>query len=368
MPFALPTPIDGNLEKVCKLKRILIANNGLAAVKFILSIRNWATDVLLDPKYFTFICLVSDDDLQSGSAFVDLADEIVNLPGGPSKNNYGCVDSIVEAAVSRSANAVWAGWGHASENPALPEALGKCSPPIEFMGPDHSSMRSLGDKVASLLLAQAAGVPTAPWNGSDIKSSSGEVSDDVYKKACIHTSEEAIECTTNIGFPLMIKASEGGGGKGIRRVEKLEMVKEAFSAVSSEVQGSPIFIMKCIEGARHLEIQTACDKYGNVATLLGRDCSLQRRHQKLIEEGPVTIAPYEICCQMEICAMRLMKLINYHGVGTVEFLFLPSTSQFYFLEVNPRLQVEHPVTEMITRTNLPSIQLQIAAGVPLDWY
>lgn len=356
---------DISLKNVGKLRRILIANNGLAALKFMLSVRKWATDVLLEPRFFAFVALVSDDDMKSNSAFIDHADEIVRVPGGPSKNNYGNVSVIVDAAVLKCVDAVWAGWGHASENPALPEALSRCSPPIEFMGPNASSMRSLGDKIASLLLAQTAAVPTAPWNGSCLKSPNCEISKELFSMSCISSSEEAYENARNIGFPLMIKASEGGGGKGIRRVDSVENVKEAFEAVSSEVAGSPIFMMKCIEGARHLEIQAVCDKYGNVATLLGRDCTLQRRHQKLVEEGPIRIAPPEMCAQLELCAVRLMKLINYQGVGTVEFLYVPSSNQFYFLEVNPRLQVEHPVSELITNVNIPALQLQIASGIPL---
>lgn len=365
MPVSINTLDNGSLMSVKKLKRILIANNGLAAVKFILSIKKWSTEALLDSTYFTLIALVSDDDMKANSAFIELADEIVEIPGGPSRNNYGNVSLIVNTAVCKRADAVWPGWGHASENPALPETLRALHPPIEFLGPDCSSMKNLGDKIASLLLAQTAGVPTAPWNGSGLKSINGDITNELFSKSCILTSDDAVECANKIGFPLMTKASEGGGGKGIRRVDNLEHVKEAFDAVSSEVPGSPIFMMKCIDNARHLEIQAVCDKHGNVATLLGRDCTLQRRHQKLIEEGPIRIAPPEMCAQLEMCAVRLMKLINYQGVGTVEFLYLPSKMQFYFLEVNPRLQVEHPISELITNTNLPSLQLQIAAGIPL---
>lgn len=227
-------------------------------------------------------------------------------------------------------------------------------------------MKYLGDKVASLIISQSVNVPTAIWSGTNLSTSSIKTIDDIYCMACVYSKEEACEKAKTIGFPLMLKASEGGGGKGIRKVKNLEDIPEAYSLVTSEVSNSPIFLMKCLENARHLEIQVAADKYGNIATLLGRDCTLQRRHQKLVEEGPITIANYELLSKLEYSSMKLMKFINYYGVGTVEFLYLPAIDEFFFLEINPRLQVEHPVTEVITNTNLPSIQLLIGAKFNID--
>lgn len=162
----------------------------------------------------------------------------------------------------------------------------------------------------------------------------------------------------------MIKASEGGGGKGIRKCECVEDFPSCFRQVQSEVPGSPIFIMKLATNARHLEVQLLADNYGNAISLFGRDCSIQRRHQKIIEEAPCVIADHVVFDEMEKAAVRLAKMVGYVSAGTVEYLY-NEDGNFYFLELNPRLQVEHPCTEMISDVNLPACQLQIAMGVPL---
>ena len=163
---------------------------------------------------------------------------------------------------------------------------------------------------------------------------------------------------------VMIKASEGGGGKGIRKVEHRDQIELAFSQVQGEVPGSPIFLMKLAPVARHLEVQLLADEWGEAIAIFGRDCSIQRRHQKIIEEGPVVAAPPEVWKQMEKAAVRLAKEVGYVGAGTVEYLYTPD-GNYYFLELNPRLQVEHPVTELISGVNLPAAQLQVAMGIPL---
>ena len=163
----------------------------------------------------------------------------------------------------------------------------------------------------------------------------------------------------------MIKASEGGGGKGIRMVREMENVETAYRQVVSELPGSPIFVMKLASASRHLEVQLLADNYGNAIALSGRDCSVQRRHQKILEEGPPLVAPPTVWREMERAAVRLAKEVDYRNAGTVEYLFAMETNEFFFLELNPRLQVEHPVTEMITGVNLPASQLQVAMGVPL---
>ncbi|KAL0439771.1 UNVERIFIED_CONTAM: Acetyl-CoA carboxylase 1 [Sesamum latifolium] len=256
---------------------ILIANNGMAAVKFIRSIRTWA--------YETFV------------------------PGGTNNNNYANVQLIVEMAEITHVDAVWPGWGHASENPALPDALGAKG--IVFLGPPAASMAALGDKIGSSLIAQAADVPTLPWSGSHVKippeSCLVTIPDATYQEACVHTTEEAIASCRVVGYPAMIKASWGGGGKGIRKVHNDDEVKALFKQVQGEVPGSPIFIMKVASQSRHLEVQLLCDQYGNVAALHSRDCSVQRRHQK----------------------------------------------------------VEHPVTEWIAEINLPAAQVAVGMGIPL---
>ena len=261
--------------------------------------------------------------------------------------------------------------GHASENPRLPEMLAKSKYKCLFIGPPASAMHSLGDKISSTIVAQSASVPTMGWSGDGITETDMDkeghviVPDSAYKGACVTSSEEGLAAAEKIGYPIMIKASEGGGGKGIRKVDSPDQFSSCFSQVQGEIPGSPIFIMKLAGNARHLEVQLLADEYGNAISLFGRDCSVQRRHQKIIEEAPVTIAKPEIFEQMEKAAVRLAKLVGYVSAGTVEYLYSHYDEKFYFLELNPRLQVEHPTTEMVSGVNLPAAQLQVAMGIPL---
>lgn len=232
-------------------------------------------------------------------------------------------------------------------------------------------MRSLGDKISSTIVAQHAKVPCIPWSGEGVDEVVVDdkgivtVEDKVYDKGCTKTPEEGLEAAKKIGFPVMVKASEGGGGKGIRKVEREEDFIQLYKAAASEIPGSPIFIMKLAGTARHLEVQLLADQYGNNISLFGRDCSVQRRHQKIIEEAPVTVATPKTFHEMEKAAVALGKLVGYVSAGTVEYLYSHADDKFYFLELNPRLQVEHPTTEMVTGVNLPAAQLQIAMGLPL---
>lgn len=228
-------------------------------------------------------------------------------------------------------------------------------------------MQALGDKIGSTIIAQSAGVPTIAWNGDgltvDYKANGIPAS--VYDAANVKTAEEALICADRIGYPVMIKASEGGGGKGIRKVLRSEDVLSLYRQVQSEIPGSPIFVMKMAYHARHLEVQLLADQHGEAIALSGRDCSVQRRHQKIIEEGPPIAAPPSVFRQMERAAVSLAKTVGYCNAGTVEYLYLEEKQEFAFLELNPRLQVEHPVTENILGLNLPSCQLQVAMGIPL---
>ena len=232
-------------------------------------------------------------------------------------------------------------------------------------------MRSLGDKISSTIVAQHAKVPCIPWSGEGVDTVEVDdegivtVAEDIYAKGCTHSPKEGLEAARKIGFPVMVKASEGGGGKGIRKVNDEENFVSLYNAAASEVPGSPIFIMKLAGNARHLEVQLLADQYGNNISLFGRDCSVQRRHQKIIEEAPVTIAKPATFQAMEKAAVRLGKLVGYVSAGTVEYLYSHADDKFYFLELNPRLQVEHPTTEMVSGVNLPAAQLQIAMGLPL---
>ena len=254
----------------------------------------------------------------------------------------------------------------------MADKLGSLENPIVFIGPPASAMRALGDKIASTIVAQSASVPCVDWSGHgitiDTTTHRGAVSvlDTVYSKATVNTAYQGLEHAQRIGFPVMIKASEGGGGKGIRLAHDINHFDSLFHQVQKEVPGSPVFVMKVVSGSRHLEVQLLADTHGNAITLFGRDCSVQRRHQKIIEEAPISVAPQGILKAMEQAAVRLAKLVGYVSAGTVEYLYDPDTQEYFFLELNPRLQVEHPTTEMVSGVNIPAAQLMIAMGIPLS--
>ncbi|KAK4149263.1 acetyl-CoA carboxylase [Chaetomidium leptoderma] len=353
------------------ITNVLIANNGIAAVKEIRSVRKWAYETFGDERAIKFTVMATPEDLQANADYIRMADHYVEVPGGTNNHNYANVELIVDVAERMDVHAVWAGWGHASENPKLPESLAASPKKIVFIGPPGSAMRSLGDKISSTIVAQHADVPCIPWSGTGVNEVSVDdkgivtVPDEVYLKGCVNSWKEGLEKAREIGFPVMVKASEGGGGKGIRKVTDEENFEELYKAAASEIPGSPIFIMKLADSARHLEVQLLADQYGNNISLFGRDCSVQRRHQKIIEEAPVTIAKPITFKAMEQAAVRLGKLVGYVSAGTVEYLYSHAEDKFYFLELNPRLQVEHPTTEMVSGVNLPAAQLQIAMGLPL---
>eukprot|EP01134_Creolimax_fragrantissima_P000481 CFRG0481T1 len=359
------------------ITHVLIANNGIAAVKCIRSIRLFNYEMFGDERAIKFVAMATPEDIKVNAEYIKMADRYVKVPGGTNNNNYANVELIVNIAQRTNVQAVWAGWGHASENPKLPTMLKRCD--IAFIGPPASAMDALGDKIASSIVAQSASVPTLPWNGSgvtiDVDNLNGEVLNvppEVYERGTVGTVEEGKEAAERIGYPVMIKASEGGGGKGIRKVERSDQFANLFRQAQNEVPGSPIFIMQLAKRSRHLEVQLLADQYGQAISLFGRDCSVQRRHQKIIEEAPAAIAKPETFEEMEKAAIRLAKLVGYQSAGTVEYLYetIANASdgkqeQFYFLELNPRLQVEHPCTEMISDVNLPAAQLQVAMGIPL---
>uniref|UniRef100_A0A8D1NL69 acetyl-CoA carboxylase n=1 Tax=Sus scrofa TaxID=9823 RepID=A0A8D1NL69_PIG len=354
------------------IEKVLIANNGIAAVKCMRSIRRWAYEMFRNERAIRFVVMVTPEDLKANAEYIKMADQYVPVPGGPNNNNYANVELIVDIAKRIPVQAVWAGWGHASENPKLPELLHKHE--IAFLGPPSEAMWALGDKIASTIVAQTLKIPTLPWSGSGLTVEWTEdslqqgqrisVPQCIYEEGCVKDVDEGLEAAEKIGYPLMIKASEGGGGKGIRKAETAEDFPILFRQVQSEIPGSPVFLMKLAQHAHHLEVQILADQYGNAVSLFGRDCSIQRRHQKIIEEAPATIATPAVFEFMEQCAVRLAKTVGYVSTGTVEYLYSQDGS-FHFLELNPRLQVEHPCTEMIADVNLPAAQLQIAMGVPL---
>ncbi|KAK9270276.1 hypothetical protein L1049_025853 [Liquidambar formosana] len=301
IPVRHPTTLS-KVDEFCRalggkkpIHSILIANNGMAAVKFMRSVRTWAYETFGTEKAILLVAMATPEDMRINAEHIRIADQFVEVPGGTNNNNYANVQLIVEMAEMTHVNAVWPGWGHASENPELPDALNAKG--IIFLGPPAISMAALGDKIGSSLIAQAAEVPTLPWSGSHVKYCLINFFPVLYYGVAvphlISIFQEAIASCQVVGYPAMIKASWGGGGKGIRKVHNADEVKALFKQVQGEVPGSPIFIMKVAAQSRHLEVQLLCDEYGNVAALHSRDCSVQRRHQKIIEEGPITVAPLE---------------------------------------------------------------------------
>ncbi|TMS36122.1 hypothetical protein L596_003371 [Steinernema carpocapsae] len=354
------------------VKKILIATNGIAAVKCITSIRRTVQRFFGNDRLIKFISLTTEQEIQSNAEYLKMADGLAFSPAGTNTNNYANVDEIVRHAVEQKVDAVWAGWGHASENQRLPKELKEHG--ITFIGPPSTAMFALGDKIASTIIAQTVRIPTIEWSGSgltvpeDFDPTAEEIiSDALYRQACVHSVEEGLEVrlTKNITYPIMIKASEGGGGKGIRKCNNDEEFKINFRRVQAEVPGSPIFLMKCMVNARHIEVQLIGDEYGTVIPIFTRDCSIQRRCQKIIEEAPAGICPQHIMKQMQQDAVNLAVKVGYVSAGTVEYMYLPDEQKYYFLELNPRLQVEHPCTEMVANINIPAIQVQIAMGLPL---
>jgi acetyl-CoA carboxylase/biotin carboxylase 1 len=353
------------------ITKILLANNGMAAVKAIRSIRKWSYETFGYEGMIQFTAMSTPEDLKMNAEYILMADHFIEVPGGSAHNNYSNVDLIVDLAERTQTDAVWVGWGFASENPVLAERLASLNRKVVFIGPPPSAMRSLGDKIASTIVAQSAKVPCVDWSGAGLEfttTADGQstVPEELYSKATINTLTEGLSHAQRIGFPVMIKASEGGGGKGIRLVYAEKNFASAFIQVQREVPGSPIFVMQVVQNARHLEVQLLGDVYGNAIALFGRDCSVQRRHQKIIEEAPVSVAPPEVLRAMEQSAVNLAKLVGYYSAGTVEYLYEPSTQKYYFLELNPRLQVEHPTTEMVSGVNIPAAQLLVAMGIPLS--
>ncbi|NXP82489.1 ACAC carboxylase, partial [Ramphastos sulfuratus] len=366
-PAEFVTRFGGN--KV--IEKVLIANNGIAAVKCMRSIRRWSYEMFRNERAIRFVVMVTPEDLKANAEYIKMADHYVPVPGGPNNNNYANVELILDIAKRIPVQAVWAGWGHASENPKLPELLHKNG--IAFMGPPSQAMWALGDKIASSIVAQTAGIPTLPWSGSglrvdwqenDLQKRILNVPQELYEKGYVKDADDGLRAAEEVGYPVMIKASEGGGGKGIRKVNNADDFPSLFRQVQAEVPGSPIFVMRLAKQSRHLEVQILADQYGNAISLFGRDCSVQRRHQKIIEEAPASIATSVVFEHMEQCAVKLAKMVGYVSAGTVEYLYSQDGS-FYFLELNPRLQVEHPCTEMVADVNLPAAQLQIAMGIPL---
>ena len=320
--------------------KILIANRSEIAVRVIRACRELG---------IKSVAVYSEAD--RSSRHVSLADEAVCIGPAPSVDSYLRVDRILAAAKATGADAIHPGYGFLSERAHFADACAERG--VTFIGPPGKAIRALGDKLSGKAVAEAAKVPCVPG-----MTFSGSVDAAFLKKV------EAI------GFPVMVKASAGGGGKGLRVVREASVLKGELERASTEAKAAfgdgTVFIEKFIENPRHVEIQIAADVHGNVAACVERDCTVQRRHQKLIEESPSPAVTPAIRKRMQEAAIRLAKGCGYSNVGTVEFL-LDRNGDFYFIEVNTRLQVEHPVTETVTGLDLVKTQIMLAAGEKLPF-
>ena len=288
-------------------------------------------------------------DADRDARHVELADEAVHIGASPSRESYLRADRIIEACRQTGAEAVHPGYGFLSENEAFAREVEEAG--IVFIGPKHHSIAAMGDKIASKKLAKAANVNTIPGSND-----------------AIETAERAVEIARDVGYPVMIKASAGGGGKGLRVAFDDKEAFEGFTACRNEARNSfgddRVFIEKFVEEPRHIEIQVLGDSQGHVIYLNERECSIQRRHQKVIEEAPSPFISDATRRAMGEQAVALARAVNYQSAGTVEFV-VGKDQGFYFLEMNTRLQVEHPVTECITGLDLVELMIRVAAGEPL---
>ena len=319
-------------------KKILIANRGEIACRIIRTARRMG---------IATVAVYSEADRDA--LHVEMADEAVLIGPGPAAQSYLVIDTIVQACLATGAEAVHPGYGFLSEREAFAEALKAAG--ITFIGPNAHAIAAMGDKIESKRFARQAGVSTVPGN-LDV----------------IRDADHAVAIADQIGYPVMIKASAGGGGKGMRIAFRADEVAEGFARARSEAAASfgddRIFIEKFIENPRHVEIQVLGDKHGNVIHLGERECSIQRRNQKVLEEAPSPLLDAETRARMGAQAVALAKAVDYDSAGTVEFVAGQDRS-FFFLEMNTRLQVEHPVTELVTRLDLVEQMIRVAAGEPL---
>ncbi len=321
-------------------RKILIANRGEIACRVIRTARRMG---------IATVAVYSEADAEA--LHVRLADEAVAIGPPPAAESYLRIDKIVAACKATGAQAVHPGYGFLSERPAFAEALAKEG--IAFIGPTPEAIAAMGDKIESKKLAAAAKVSTVPGH-----------------LGIIESTAEAAKIARGIGYPVMIKASAGGGGKGMRIARDDAELREGFSSAQHEAKASfgddRVFLEKYIEEPRHIEIQVLGDAHGNVVHLGERECSIQRRHQKVIEECPSPFLDPATRAAMGAQAVALAKAVNYRSAGTVEFI-VDRNKNFYFLEMNTRLQVEHPVTEMVTGLDLVELMIRVAAGEKLPF-
>ncbi|MDP4826052.1 MAG: acetyl-CoA carboxylase biotin carboxylase subunit [Flavobacteriales bacterium] len=322
------------------MKKILVANRGEIALRIMRSAREMG---------LATVAVYSDADRLA--PFVRFADEAVHIGGPASSDSYLRGDRVIEACRATGADAIHPGYGFLSENANFARQVAEAG--IIFIGPTPEAMEVMGSKLAAKNAVKSYGIPLVP--GTD---------------SAIENLAEAIEVAKEIGFPLLIKASAGGGGKGMRIVEEASelesQMKRAISEAESAFGDGAVFVERYVSGPRHIEIQVLADQHGNVVHLFERECSIQRRHQKVVEEAPSSVLTPEMRDAMGKSACDVARACNYVGAGTVEFL-LDDRMNYYFLEMNTRLQVEHPVTEMITGVDLVREQIKVAEGLPLSF-
>ncbi|WP_186644371.1 acetyl-CoA carboxylase biotin carboxylase subunit [Fluviispira vulneris] len=322
------------------MKKILIANRGEIAVRIIRACRELG---------IKSVAIYSQADAHSLHA--KLADESICIGPAESKKSYLHIPAIIAAAEVSGADAIHPGYGFLSENAGFAEICRKCN--ITFIGPTPEQMRQLGEKVAARDVARKAGLPFLPGS-----------------KSAIENIEVAKKSAKEIGFPVILKASGGGGGRGMKIVHKIEDLEKAYLTCRQEASAafgnSEVYLEKYLENPRHVEIQIMADKHGNIVHLGERDCSVQRRHQKVIEEAPCNLLNETERNRIGAYAVALAKEVGYHGAGTVEFL-MDDDKNVYFMEMNTRIQVEHPVTEQITGIDLVRAQILVAMGESLPF-
>jgi len=318
--------------------KILIANRGEIALRIIRACKELGIKTV-----------AVHSDVDSEALHVKLADESICIGPAPSAKSYLNMRAIISAAEVTDSDAIHPGYGFLSENAEFAEICKNCG--LTFIGPTAENMRLMGDKISARQTVTKAGVPILPGT-----------------KEGVHSAEDAKRIAAEIGYPIIIKATAGGGGRGMKVVHSPASLPNAFAAARSEAQagfGNPeVYIEKFCERPRHVEIQIMADQHGNVIHLGERDCSIQRRHQKLIEEAPCPVLSPALRKKMGDCAVAAAKAVGYTSVGTMEFL-LDKDHNFYFMEMNTRVQVEHPVTEMVTGIDIIKEQIRSAAGLPL---
>jgi acetyl-CoA carboxylase biotin carboxylase subunit len=321
-------------------QRILVANRGEIALRVIRACKELGVEV---------VAVYSQADRDA--PYLALADRAICIGKAPSADSYLNIPRIIAAAEVADVQAIHPGYGFLSENPHFAEICRSCN--FEFIGPPHEAIRKMGLKTEAKAVAAAAKVPCVP--GSD-----GPVNSDA----------EALQVARAMGFPVLIKAAAGGGGKGMRVVREEGAFASALRTARTEAEAAfknpSVYVEKFIDRPRHVEVQILADNHGNVVHCWDRDCSLQRRHQKLVEEATAPTVPLDVRAQLGEAAVRLARAAGYVNAGTCEFL-VDADHKFYFIEVNARIQVEHPVTEMVTGIDLVKQQIRIASGEPLPF-